>query len=75
MLCLALCYFVLVFFSPFSIAITSLGGEKATLSALRTFVRFARVWVCLFPLPRRAQDGLRHVIVAIPGLNCLLPFL
>ena len=26
-LCLALCYFVLVFFSPFSIAITSLGEE------------------------------------------------
>ena len=26
-LCLTLCYFVLVFFSPFSIAITSLGEE------------------------------------------------
>ena len=25
---LAFCYFVLVFFSPFSIAITSLGGER-----------------------------------------------
>ena len=30
-LCLALCYFVLVFFSPFSIAITSLGDERASL--------------------------------------------
>ena len=27
-LCLALCYFVLVFFSPFSIAITSIMEEK-----------------------------------------------
>ena len=32
-LSLALCYFVLVFFSPFSIAITSLGEERANLSA------------------------------------------
>ena len=39
-LCLTLCYFVLVFFSPFSIAITSLGEERANLSAFRTFVRF-----------------------------------
>ena len=35
-LCLTLCYFVLMFFSPFSIAITSLGEEKANLSAFRT---------------------------------------
>ena len=35
---LTLCYFVLVFFSPFSIAITSLGEERANLSAFRTFV-------------------------------------
>ena len=34
------CHFVLVFFSPFSIAITSLGEERANLSAFRTFVRF-----------------------------------
>ena len=49
--CFTLCYFVLVFFSPFSIAITSLGEERANLSAFRTFVRFALVWFCLFPLP------------------------
>ena len=41
-LCLTLCYFVLVCFSPFSIAITSLGEERA-LSAFRTFVRFVLV--------------------------------
>ena len=30
-------------FSPFSIAITSLGEERANLSAFRTFVRFVLV--------------------------------
>ena len=30
--CFTLCYFVLVFFSPFSIVITSLGEETANLS-------------------------------------------
>ena len=35
--CLSVCHFVLVFFSPFSIAITSLGEERANLSASRTF--------------------------------------
>ena len=37
--CLSVCHFVLVFFSPFSIAITSLGEERANLSAFLTFVR------------------------------------
>ena len=41
--CLSVCHFVLVFFSPFSIAITSLGEEKANLSAFRTFVWFVLV--------------------------------
>ena len=67
-LCLALCYFVFVFFSPFSIAITSLGEERANLSAFRTFVRFALVLFYLFPLPLGAWEGLRFVIVALPGL-------
>ena len=42
-MCLTLCHFVLVFFSPFSIVITSLGKERANLSALCTFVRFVLV--------------------------------
>ena len=50
-LCLSVCYFVVVFFSPFSIAITSLGEERANLTAFRTFVRFVLVWMCRFPLP------------------------
>ena len=36
------CHFVIVFFSPFSIAITSLGEERANLSAFRLF------GLCLF---------------------------
>ena len=67
-LCLTLCYFVLVFFSPFSIAITSLGEERANVSVSRTFVRFALVWFCLFPLPLDVWEGLRLVIEALPGL-------
>ena len=67
-LSIALCYFVLVFFSPFSIAITSLREERAVLVLFRTFVRFAFVWFCLFPLPLGVWKGLRLVIVALPGL-------
>ena len=56
-LCLTLCHFVLVFFSPFSIAITSLGEERANLSAFCTFVRFVLVWICRFPLPLVSGKG------------------
>ena len=65
--CLSMCHLVLVFFSPFSIAITSLGEERANLSAFRTFVRFVLVWICRFPLPLGVWEGLRFVIVALPG--------
>ena len=58
----------LCFFSPFSIAITSLGEERANLGAFRTFVRFVLVWFCLFPLPLGVWEGLRFVIVAFPGI-------
>ena len=66
--------FVLVFFSPFSIAITSLGEERANLSAFRTFVRFVLVRFCLFPLPLGVWEGLRFMIVALPGLFSYLCF-
>ena len=46
---LTMCHFVLVFFSPFSIAITSLGEEKPNLSAFCMFVWFVLVWICWFP--------------------------
>ena len=66
--CLTLCHFVLVFFSPFSIEITSLGEERANLSAFRMFDRFVLVWICRFPLSLDDWEGLRFVIVALPGL-------
>ena len=66
--CLSMCDFVFVFFSPFSIAITLLGEERANLSAFRTFVRFVLVWICRLPLPLGVWEGLRFVIVTLPGL-------
>ena len=66
--CLSMCHFVLVFFSPLSIAITSLDEENANLSDFRTSVRFVLVWICRFPLPLGVWEGLRFVIVAVPGL-------
>ena len=62
----ALPCFVRVFVSTFSIAITLLGKERASLGAFGTFVRFALVWFCLFPLPLGVWDGLRFVTVALP---------
>ena len=66
--CLSMCHFVLVFFSPFSIAITSLGEERANLSAFLTFVQFVLVWIGRFSLPLGVWEGLRFVIVALSGL-------
>ena len=63
----------LCFLSPFSIAITSLGEERANLNAFRTFVRFVHVWICRFPLPLGVWEGLQFVIVAFPG-HFFLPF-
>ena len=54
---LALHYFVLVFFSRFSIAINSLVEERANLSAF-----------CTFPLLLGIWERLQPVIVALPGL-------
>ena len=71
-LSLVLRYFCSCVFSPFSIAITPLGEERANLSAFRTFVGFALVWFCLLPLPLGVWEGLRLVIVALPGLFCNL---
>ena len=54
--CRSVCHFVLVFFSPFSIAITSLGEERANLNAIHTFVQFVLVWICPFHLPMSFSD-------------------
>ena len=63
-----------MFFSPFSIAITSLGEERAKFRAFHTFVQIGLVWFCLFPLPLGVWEGLRLVIVALPGLFSYLFF-
>ena len=64
-----------MFFSPFSIAITSLGEERANLSTFRTFDRFVLGWICRFPLPLGVWKGLRFVIVALTGLFSYLFFI
>ena len=69
--CLTMCHFVLVFFSPFSIAITSLGEERANLSAFSTFVRFVFVWICRFSLPLGVWEGLWFVS---PTLCCFVVY-
>ena len=60
------CVILFVCFSPFSIAITSLGEERerASLGAFCTFIRFVLVWFCPFPIPLGVLEGLRFVIVA-----------
>ena len=63
-------FFVLIFFSPFSIVITSLGGERAGLCASCASIYFTRVNHCPFSLPLSVRDWLRLVIVEFPGLFC-----
>ena len=66
---LALCYFVLVFFCSFSIAITSLGEEKDNLSAfvhLFDLRLFGVVCLLFLLVSGKGCD----VIVALPWLFC-----
>ena len=64
---LDLCYFVLVFVSPFSIAVTSLGKERASLGIFRTFLRFALLWFFCFLFLLVSGKDCVFVIVALPG--------
>ena len=59
-----LCYFVLVFLFFLNCDYLVWGRERANLIVFRTFVRFALVWFCPFPLPLGVLEGLRLVIVA-----------
>ena len=63
--CLSVCHLVLVFVSPFSIAISSLGEERANLSV---FVRLFGLCLFRFVGFLFLLQGLRFVIVALPGL-------
>ena len=60
-LCLTLCYFVLVFFSPFSIAITRLGKGKLILV----------LFVLLFDLCLFGFVGVLFLLVSGKGLSFL----
>ena len=65
--CLSVCHFVLVFLSPFSIVITSLGKRELIL------VLFVRLSICAcldlsVSSSCRVWEGLRFVIMALPGL-------
>ena len=42
--------------------------ELILVHAFRMFDQFVLVWICRFPLPLDAWEGLRFVIVALPGL-------
>ena len=71
--CLSPCFVI-----PFSIVITSLGEEGASLCASRAFVCFVCVtcsFVIHFSFPLGVAGWLRFVIVALPGLFCKLFFI
>ena len=63
--CLQLCFVLLVLRLPRL-------GKRGSLAAFRTFVRFAVVWFCPFPLPLGVWVGLQFVIVAPPVFSLTL---
>ena len=71
--CLSVCHFVLVFFSPFSIAITSFGEKRAILSA---FSYICSVSACLDLSVSSSSWGLGRAAVCDCGTPWafLLPF-
>ena len=68
--------FVLVWFCRFLLPLVCVcvagggggGGGRGGLVLCFSFVRFALVWYCLFPLRHGFWEGLRFVVVALPGL-------
>ena len=60
---LFLCFSVLLV-----LRLLRLGKRELILVLFRTFVRFVLVWICRFPLSLGVWEGLRFVIVALPGL-------
>ena len=67
-----MCYFVLVFSSHFSIAITSLWAERANLIALRTFSYVCLICACLVLSVRSSPWCLGRVAACDCGI---LPFI
>ena len=68
-LCCCCCFFFSV---VLALRLPRLG--RINLNAFRTSVRFALVWFCLFPLPFGVWEGLRFVIVTLPGFFSYLFF-
>ena len=62
------CVLSLRFLSPFSIAITSLGGKEGLSMCFSAYVCFACVGLCLFPLPL----ALRYLVATC---DCGTPWL
>ena len=60
---LFLCFLVLLV-----LRLPRMGKRELILVLFRTFVRFVLVWICRFPPPLGVWEGLRFVIVALPGL-------
>ena len=71
---MCVCFQTLKYCDYLSWAIASLWEERAYLSAFRTFVRFALVWYCPFPLPVGVWERLRLAVVVFPGLFSYLFF-
>ena len=67
-----------MFFSPFGVAVVSLGEGRASIGAFRAFDRFVLVWVCRFPLPLGVGGGGGSGAAVCDGgtpWTFLLPFL
>ena len=61
-------------FSPFSIAIASLGEERGNLMLFICLFDLCLFGFVCFPLPLGVWERLRFVIVALPGLSFYLLF-
>ena len=63
--------FVLLYFSPFSVVITSIGDKELVYVVLvHVFVYFARINVCHFSLPLGIRVWMRLVIMTLLGHLC-----
>ena len=69
------CIFLFLCFSVLLVLrLPHLGKRELTLVLFVHFVQFVLVWFCRFPLPFDFLEGLRFVIVALPGLFFIFSF-
>ena len=67
-LCLALCFFVLVFLVILALQLPHLGKRELVLVLFVRLFDLRLFFFFLFPLPLGVWEGLRFVIVALPRL-------